>query len=359
MDDKRDPASPERRDGYTYQSFWPDGRTEARRDAPIDAPFRVAPGPNEPARADEGGAPPPPTWGWPNNAAGAAQGSGAGGGSWIPPVASPDDPWKQDVPHRDAGKQQPALLRWLKAGWPVLLLGLSKLKWLAVLFKFKVFTTFGSMLLSLAAYAIFFGWQFAAGFIALLFIHELGHAAVMRFQGIKTSPIVFVPFMGAVIGMKEMPKNAYAEAQMALGGPILGSLGALAVLGLWQVTGNPLFVALAYFGFFLNLFNLLPVSPLDGGRAMAAISRWGWLIGLALLLLLFLKFHSLIMGIILIVGGIEVFKRWRGQVEERAYYEVTWRQRLVVSCVYFGLAGLLGFGMFFLQSHMLLNQPVR
>ena len=359
MDDKRGSGPAERRDGYTYQSFWPDGRTEARRDEPIDVPFRVAPGPNEPTRADEGGAPPPPTWGWPNNAAGAAQGGGAAGGSWIPPVASPNDPWTQASPHRDAGKQQPALLRWLKGIWPLLLLGLSKLKWLAVLFKFKVFTTFGSMLLSLAAYAIFFGWQFAAGFIALLFVHEMGHAAVMRFQGIKTSPIVFVPFMGAVIGMREMPKNAYAEAQMALGGPILGSIGALAALGLWQITGNPLFVALTYFGFFLNLFNLLPVSPLDGGRAMAAISRWGWLIGLALLLLLFLKVHSLIMGIILIVGGIEVFKRWRGQVEERAYYEVTWRQRLIVSCVYFGLAGSLAFGMFFLQSHMLINQPVR
>jgi Zn-dependent protease len=357
MDDKRTPGSPERRDGYTYQSFWPDGQKEARRDAPIDVPFRVASGSNEPPRADEGGAPPPPVWGWPNNAAGATQGSGAAGGSWIPPVASPDDPWKQDSPHRDAGQQQPALIRWLQRGWPLLLLGLSKLKWLAVLFKFKVFTTFGSMLLSLAAYAIFFGWQFAAGFIVLLLIHELGHAAVMRFQGIRTSPIVFVPFMGAVIGMREMPKNAFAEAQMALGGPILGTIGALGALGLWQVTGNPLFVALTYFGFFLNLFNLLPVSPLDGGRAMAAISRWGWLIGLALLLLLFLKVHSLIMGIILIVGGIEVYKRWRGQVEERAYYEVTWQQRLIVSGVYFGLAGLLAFGMFYLQAHLLINQP--
>jgi Zn-dependent protease len=358
MDDKRGSGPAERRDGYRYQSFWPDGRAEARHDTPLDVPFRVAPGPNESAQFDDKSAPPPPIWGQPNNAAGGTSG-GATGGTWGPPPASPADPWAQASPHRDAGKRQPALLRWLQRGWPLLLLALSKLKWLAVLFKLKVFTTFGSMLVSLAAYALFFGWQFAVGFIALLFIHEMGHAAVMRLQGIKTSPIVFVPFMGAVIGMREMPKNAYAEAQMALGGPILGSLGALAVLGLWQITGNPLFVALAYFGFFLNLFNLLPVSPLDGGRAMAAISRWGWLIGLALLLLLFLKVHSLIMGIILIVGGIEVFKRWRGQVEERAYYEVTGRQRLIVSCVYFGLAGLLAFGMFFLQTHMLINQPVR
>ena len=359
MDDKRGSGPAERRDGYTYRPFWPDGQAEAGRDAPIDVSFRVAPGPNEAARTDEGGAPPPPTWGWPNNSAGATQGNGAAGGAWSPPSAPPSDPWTRESPQRDTGTQQPLLVRWLKASWPLLLLALSKLKWLAVLFKFKAFATFGSMLVSLAAYALFFGWRFAAGFIALLFIHEMGHAAVMRYQGIKTSPIVFVPFMGAVIGMKEMPKNAYAEAQMALGGPILGSLGALATLGFWQITGNPLFVALAYFGFFLNLFNLLPVSPLDGGRAMAAISRWGWLIGLALLLLLFLRFHSLIMGLILVVGGFEVFKRWRGQTEERAYYEVTAQQRLLVSCVYFGLAGLLAFGMFFLQTHMLLNQPGR
>lgn len=358
MDEKTPHGSPDRRDPYTYSAFWQHDPTARRRDAPIDAPFRVAPGPTESARAErDGAAQTGAGWGWPGDTGGGPHGGGSGG--WGPPGTPPDDPWAQASPHRNAGRERPALLRWLGRVWPLLLLGLSKLKWLVVIFKFKLFATFASMLLSLGAYALFFGWQFAAGFVALLFIHELGHAAVMRLQGIKATPILFVPFLGAIIGMREMPKNAYAEAQMALGGPLLGSLGALGTLGLWQVTGNPLFVALGYSGFLLNLFNLLPVSPLDGGRAMAAISRWGWLIGLALLLLLFLRVHSLILGFILIVGAMEVFKRWRGQHEERAYYEVTAAQRIIVSCVYFGLAAALGFGMYYLQAHMLFNQPLR
>ncbi len=264
------------------------------------------------------------------------------------------------APGTDPGtteKQQSPIMRWLSRIWPLLLLGLTKLKWLAVIFKFKAFTTFGSMFLSLWAYALFFGWQFAVGFIALLFIHELGHAAVMRWQGIKTTPILFVPFMGAVIGMREMPRNVFAEAQMALGGPILGTIGAMGCLVLWQVTGTPIFLALAYSGFILNLFNLLPVSPLDGGRAMAAISLWGWLIGLALLLLLFLRVHSLILGFILIVGGMEVFNRWRNRHADRAYYEATVQQRLLVAFVYFGLAAFLGLTLFVLQDHLHLNRP--
>lgn len=367
MDDKTTHGSPDQRDPQPYRSFWQNDPTAPRRDAPIDVPFRVAPGAADVAQAERNGATAGDTpagygaaqasseWGWPGGTASAPPGGSAGGWGSAPPP--PDDPWAQGSPHREAGRERPAIVRWLGRLWPLLLLGLTKLKWLAIIFKFKLFTTFGSMLLSLGAYALFFGWRFAAGFIALLFIHELGHAAVMRYQGIKTTPILFVPFMGAIIGMREMPKNAYAEAQMALGGPILGSLGALGALGLWQITGHPLFVALAYSGFFLNLFNLLPVSPLDGGRAMAAISRWGWLIGLALLLLLFIRLHSLILGFILVIGAIEVFKRWRGQVEERAYYEVTASQRIIVSCVYFGLAIMLGFGMYYLQAHMLFNQP--
>jgi Zn-dependent protease len=241
----------------------------------------------------------------------------------------------------------------------LLLLGLTKAKWLLVIFKFKAFATFGSLFLSLGLYAVAFGLPFAAGFIALLFIHELGHALVMRQQGIKTTPILFIPFMGAVIGMKEMPKNVYAEAKMALGGPILGSIGALGCLALWQVTGQPLFVALAMVGFWLNLFNLIPVSPLDGGRAMAAISPWGWLVGLAMLLLLFLRVHSIFLGFILIVGGLEVFNRWRSRNNDRAYYEATLQQRLIITGIYFGLAALLAFGVFAIQGHVLAGQPVR
>lgn len=246
-------------------------------------------------------------------------------------------------------------------GWlaPLLLLAATKFKWLLVIFKFKAFTTFATMLVSVWAYALFFGLPFAVGLVALLFIHEMGHAIVLKRQGVKATAPLFIPFMGAVIGMKEMPKNAYAEALMALGGPVVGSLGALGCLLLWQATGSPLFVALAYLGFWLNLFNLIPVSPLDGGRAMGAISPWGWLLGLALLVALFLRVQSLFLGFILVVGGMEVYQRWRGRHADRAYYEVTGRQRLGVAIAYFGLAAVLALLMAALEPTVIALRPGR
>lgn len=359
MDDTTGKAgrTPSREADYTYRPVYPEVPASRGDDGVIDVPFAAPPAPEARSDVESTAAPVPPRFVpavvGPPASAWQRQGSTATGsaepGGWYPPGGVPR-------PATGGWRQSPAF-RWLLRTWPLLLLGLSKLKWLAVIFKFKAFTTFGSMLLSLWAYALFFGWQFAVGFIALLFIHELGHAAVMRWQGIRTTPIVFVPFMGAVIGMREMPKNVFAEAQMALGGPILGSIGALGSLLLWQATGAPIFIALGYSGLMLNLFNLLPVSPLDGGRAMAAISLWGWLAGLVLLLLLFLQVHSLILGFILIVGGMEVFNRWKNRHADRAYYEATPRQRLLVAAVYFGLAAFLGVMMFALQDQLYLNRP--
>lgn len=351
MDDTaRNTGRPPNRDAdYTYRPFYSDEPAPRHDEAAIDVPFSVAPSADVRATADSGNTAPP-------RLVPAALGRPAPD-NWYAPTREPYSPPSSGGAREDSWRQSP-VFRLLARIWPLLLLGLSKLKWLAVIFKFKAFTTFGSLLLSLWAYAVFFGWRFAVGFIALLFIHELGHAAVMRWQGIKTTPILFIPFMGAVIGMREMPKNVFAEAQMALGGPILGSIGALGSLLLWQATGAPIFIALAYTGLLLNLFNLLPVSPLDGGRAMAAISLWGWLVGLVLLLLLFLRVHSLILGFILIVGGMEVFKRWRTRHADRAYYEATPRQRLLVAAVYFGLAVFLGATMFLIQDHLHLNRPI-
>src|SRR4051812_4186614 len=154
---------------------------------------------------------------------------------------------------------------------------------LLLLPKVKLLTTSGSMLVSIGAYTLIWGWQFAVGFVALLFVHEMGHVIQLRREGVEASAPVFIPFMGAVVWAKQLGGNALAEARVGLAGPILGSIGALACLPIAAATGNNLFRALAFTGFFLNLFNLLPVLPLDGGRAMAAMTPWMWLVGLALL----------------------------------------------------------------------------
>src|SRR4051794_33574813 len=208
---------------------------------------------------------------------------------------------------------------------------------LLLLPKLKLLTTSGSMLVSIGAYALIWGWQFAVGFVLLLFVHEMGHVIQLRREGVPASAPMFIPFLGAVVGMKRLPDDAGAEARVGLAGPILGSLGCLIPLALYAATGNHLFQALAFTGFFLNLFNLAPVLPLDGGRAMAALSPWMWLVGFGILLGVGIAFPNPIVILILVLGGLETYKRFRNR-GETSYYRVAPRHRLLIAAVYVGLA---------------------
>jgi Zn-dependent protease len=223
-----------------------------------------------------------------------------------------------------------------------------KLKFVFVaIFKFKLFTVAGSMLISVAAYALLWGWQFAAGFVVLLFVHELGHVFEAKRQGLPVSAPMFIPFLGALIVLKELPDNAWNEAKVAIAGPILGGLGAAAVWGLGEYLDSDLLVALAFTGFFLNLFNLAPVSPLDGGRIVAAIHPSLWFVGLILLLGITIIAPNPIMLLILFLGGLESWRRWqsRRHPEGEAYYRVTPTHRWVTGVSYIVLAALLALGM--------------
>jgi Zn-dependent protease len=224
----------------------------------------------------------------------------------------------------------------------------AKLKGLLFLIpKLKIFTTSATMLVSVAAYALIWGWRFAAGFVLLLLVHELGHVIQLRREGIRASAPMFIPFLGALVAMKELPRDAAAEARVGLAGPVLGTLGALVPLGLYAISGDELFKALAFVGFFLNLFNLLPVLPLDGGRAMAALSPWMWFVGYALLLGATVAFPNPIMLLILLLGGLETWRRWRQRKspESRAFHRVRPATRVAVAAVYLGLAAGLAVGM--------------
>ncbi len=215
--------------------------------------------------------------------------------------------------------------------------------------KLKLLTTSGTMLVSIAAYSLIWGWQFAVGFVILLFVHEMGHVLALRREGIKASAPMFIPFMGALITSKSLGDNALAEARVGLAGPILGSLGAAALIPVYEVTHNTLFLALAFTGFFLNLFNLLPVLPLDGGRAMAAMAPWMWFVGFAGLIAVAFVFPNPIIFIIIAFGGLETYKRWKrrrsGDLVTAAYYRVSPRNRLLVAGVYIGLIASLAVAM--------------
>jgi Zn-dependent protease len=249
------------------------------------------------------------------------------------------------------GDQRPA---WRRALGVLAALGLvlfkfgAKLKALLLLLpKLKLFTTSASMLVSIGAYALIWGWKFAVGFVLLLLVHELGHVVQLRREGIPASAPMFIPFLGALVAMKELPKDAAAEARVGLAGPVLGSLAALVPLGVYALTGDELFKALAFVGFFLNLFNLLPVLPLDGGRAMAALSPWMWLVGFGLLIGAAIAFPNPIMILILLFGGVETWRRWRerNSSESREFHRVRPATRAAIAAVYLGLAAALAVGM--------------
>ncbi len=223
----------------------------------------------------------------------------------------------------------------------------AKLKAILLLLpKAKFLTTFGSMLVSIVAYQLIFGWPFAVGFVLLLLLHEMGHVIQLRREGIRASAPMFIPFLGALISAKSMGDDAAAEARVGLAGPVLGSIATLIPLGLWLATGDELWRALAYIGFLLNLFNLLPIVPLDGGRAMAALSPWVWFAGFAGLIALTFLFPNPIMILVLVFGGMESWRRWkqRNTPEGRAYHDIPTRTRVLVAATYLGLAGLLAAG---------------
>ncbi len=291
---------------------------------------------------------------WPANGATAmppawTQHSAGGAPPWGEPVPQPAGP----SPVAPAPPRRPTPL-WKRALGPLIALGLLLLKFggklkglLLLLPKLKLFTTSASMLVSIGAYALIWGWRFAVGFVLLLLIHEMGHVLQLRREGIKASAPMFIPFLGAAVAMKQMPKDAAAEARVGLAGPILGTLGCLLPLGLFALTGNELFKALAFVGFFLNLFNLLPVLPLDGGRAMAALTPWMWIVGFALLVGTAIAFPNPIMLIILLLGGFETWRRWkaRNTEEGKRYRQVRPGQRVAVAVTYVGLAVALAVGM--------------
>jgi Zn-dependent protease len=262
---------------------------------------------------------------------------------WLPPVAP--------APAPAPPPQQRSLLKRLAAP---LLIGLYALwrvgKWfLVILPKAKVLTTSASMLVSVGAYALIWGWKFAVGFVALLFVHEMGHYIQLRREGVKPSGMVFIPFLGAAVGTRSLGGSALAEARVGLAGPILGSLATAALLPIAAATDDDFWRALAFTGFFLNLFNLLPVVPLDGGRAMAAMAPWMWFVGFGAIVVMVFLWPNPILILIALLGGFETYRRWRqrkqGEEGNAEYYRVKPAYRLAVGAVYVGLIVGLAVGM--------------
>ncbi len=239
---------------------------------------------------------------------------------------------------------------------------LLKLKGLLFLLKFGVagFTA----LFSVVVYALIFGWRFAIGLVALLFIHEMGHALVMRMKGIPIGGLIFIPLLGAAVTMRQMPQNARDEAEVGIAGPLAGAIASSFCLFMAYIPlADRVWAPLAYFGFFINLFNLIPIVPFDGGRVLAAIDRRVWILGfLGLLAFQIWQWlngnFSIWLLLFVVIAATQLWSRGLSTkaAGSQAYYEVPVSTRIVMSLLYFGLAAVLFLGMSMSHSLMPLIQ---
>lgn len=199
---------------------------------------------------------------------------------------------------------------------------------------------FLSMVVSVLIYAMPFGIWYAAGFVALLLAHEGGHVLASRVAGIGAGPPLFIPFLGAVVRLERQPANAKVAANIALGGPALGTLSALACLAAYFWTGHLLLLTLAYTAALLNLFNLIPCDPLDGGQIAAAISPYAWWGGSCMIGGLFFYTYN---ALIFVIFLFSLTRLWNMRAKKKAlYYRLSARQRLVVFWQYIALIAVLG-----------------
>ena len=217
------------------------------------------------------------------------------------------------------------------------------LAWLLVAGKLgKVLTTGGTMLLSIVVYSWVFGWRYAVGFVLLIFMHEMGHFVAARQRGLDVGAPTFIPFVGAWIALKELPHNVETEAYIGFAGPLAGTLAAMACYFAARETDSQLLLALAYTGCMLNLINLIPVSPLDGGRITAIISPKVWLAGVPLLAALFFYRPSPMLILVAILAYPQLKAALWGDARlPDTYYEVARETRINYAVLYLGLVAFL------------------
>jgi Zn-dependent protease len=223
----------------------------------------------------------------------------------------------------------------------------------------KLLSTGGTMVFSMAAYSWIFGWPYAVGFVLLLFCHEMGHYIAAKQRGLDVGAPTFIPFVGAWIQMKDMPHNVETEAYVGFAGPIVGSVAAVVCLILARELDSELLLALAYSGFMLNLFNLIPVSPLDGGRITAIISPVVWLLGIPLLVALFFYHPSPMLLLIALLAYPQLRQAWHqlrhGHTTEaqQAYYSTPLNTRIAYGALYLGMIVALSVMVFNLHEQLL------
>jgi Zn-dependent protease len=241
---------------------------------------------------------------------------------WAPgqvPPPPPDYPVTSDIPPDSPQHYSPApasgnrgLLGGLGAA---LVAAFGFLKYgLLIALKIPAVGTLLSLVVSFGGYALFYGPWFAVALVTMIFVHEMGHVVEIRRQGMQASAPIFIPFLGAAIFQRSHPTDALKQAQIGIAGPIAGTIGATAAFALYGSTHSPVLLLAALIGFYLNLFNLIPVWQLDGSWILAPVSKWFQVAGYALIGVGALFFHFLVSPLIIIIAVLGIptlIKRFR------------------------------------------------
>ena len=214
--------------------------------------------------------------------------------------------------------------------------------------KFGKFSgTLITMLVSIGVYAVVFGWRYAVGIVAMLFLHEMGHYIAARQRGLKASLPMFIPFAFAWVKLEDMPHDAETEAYVALAGPMLGTVAAIGAYFLARDGGPGWLLAVSYTGFFINLINMIPLPPLDGGRITTVLSPRIWLLGVPIIGVLLWYHFSVILLLIAIMAVPHLMAALRFDPEDpankRYHAVVTPRVRWEYGLLYVGLIAFLGY----------------
>ena len=210
----------------------------------------------------------------------------------------------------------------------------------------KLFGTVGTMLIAVGVYAIVFGWRYAVGIVAMLFLHEMGHFIAARQRGLDVGLPTFIPFVGAWTELKDRPHDAETDAYIALAGPLLGTVAAIGAYFLARDAGPGWLLAVSYTGFLLNLINMIPLPPLDGGRITAVLSPRIWLLGVPIIGTLLWFHFSMILLLVAILAFPHVMAALRfdkNHPDNQRYYEVSPRVRWEYGLLYVGLIAFLAY----------------
>jgi Zn-dependent protease len=220
--------------------------------------------------------------------------------------------------------------------------------------KIPAFGTLISLVVSFGGYALFYGPWFAVALVTMILVHEMGHVVEIRRQGMPASAPIFIPFLGAAIFQRSHPTDALKQAQIGIAGPIAGTFGATVAFLLYGSTHSEIFLLAAWIGFYINLFNMVPIWMLDGAWILGPVSPWFQVGALAVIgagALFLHLFISPLLIIIALLGIPSLLARFRN-AHDPYYASVPDRGRWAMGLAWVGL--VLYLGVMSLQANSLL-----